>query len=84
MSGSAEDGDFMYIGTTEASAIDIFGFAPTFTLHSMLFNGNDALALHKGAGMNSLSVVHIFGDPNLSGTNQPWDDTDDWVSRKSW
>ena len=75
-SGTADEGQFLYIASEEVGFEEFFGFAPDFTSGSMLINGDDAVELFAGD-----EVLDVFGDINVKGTDEPWEYTDGWAYR---
>ena len=77
LSGSASEGDFIYIATESPVFQDFFGFAPDFTSAAASINGDDAIELFFNG-----EVVDIFGDINVDGTGEPWEYQDGWAYRQ--
>lgn len=81
-SGSASEGQFIYVTSDSAGFMSFFGFAPDFTSGgpsgAASVNGDDAIELFKNG-----SVIDVFGDINVDGTGQPWEYMDGWAYRKS-
>jgi 2',3'-cyclic-nucleotide 2'-phosphodiesterase (5'-nucleotidase family) len=76
LSGSASQGDYIYVATEEPQFTAFFGFAPNFTDGSMAINGDDAVELFKDG-----VVVDLLGDINVDGTGQAWEYADSWARR---
>jgi len=76
LSGSAMQGDYIYIATEEPQFISFFGFAPNFTDVSMAINGDDAVELFKDG-----TAVDVFGDIMSDGSGQTWEYADSWARR---
>ncbi|MGB6035119.1 MAG: hypothetical protein WBG42_02540, partial [Cryomorphaceae bacterium] len=76
LSGSAVQGDYIYIASEEPQFAVFFGFAPNFADGSMAINGDDAVELFKDG-----IAVDVFGDINLDGSGQSWEYADSWARR---
>ena len=77
-SGTAAEGDFIYVVTETTNFNAFFGFDPNFTNIVLNVNGNDALLLYE-----SNVAVDFFGQAGQDGTGQPWAYTDSWGYRRS-
>jgi len=77
-SGTAAEGDFIYVATETPNFNAFFGFDPNFTNIVLNINGNDALLLYE-----SNVAVDFFGQAGQDGTGQPWAYTDSWGYRRS-
>ena len=77
-SGTAAEGDFIYVATETTNFNAFFGFDPNFTNIVLNVNGNDALLLYE-----SNVAVDFFGQAGQDGTGQPWAYTDSWGYRRS-
>ncbi|CTQ49475.1 ExeM/NucH family extracellular endonuclease [Jannaschia donghaensis] len=73
---SATAGDYLYIGSEAESFAAFFGFAPDYTSSAVNVNGDDAIELFEDG-----SVIDTLGDPNVDGTDQPWEYLDGWAAR---
>ncbi len=78
LSGSASQGDFIYIATEVANFNTFFGFNPDFTAGAASINGDDAIELFLNG-----AVIDVFGDINTDGSGQSWDYLDGWAYRNS-
>lgn len=76
LSGSAMQGDYIYIATEEPQFTAFFGFSPNFTDGSMAINGDDAVELFKDG-----AAVDVFGDINVDGSGEAWEYADSWARR---
>lgn len=76
LTGSAEQGDYIYVASEDSQFTLFFGFAPNFTTGAMAINGDDAIELFKDG-----SVVDLLGDINVDGSGQAWEYTDSWARR---
>ncbi len=76
LSGSASEGDFIYIASEAAGFTSFFGFAPTFTSGALEVNGDDAVELFQNG-----SVIDVFGDIDTDGSGEAWDYLDGWAYR---
>ena len=77
-SGSASEGQYIYVTSDSAEFNQFFGFDADFYSDAMLINGDDAVELFKDG-----SVIDVFGEIDTDGTGQPWEYTDGWATRKS-
>ncbi len=78
---SANAGDILYVANDTAQFFSFFGIHADFQdapsgSQAMNFNGNDAVELYEQG-----QIIDIYGDPNVNGTNTPWDYVDTWVYR---
>lgn len=75
--GSAAAGTYLYVATEIPMFTSFFGFAPDYTSGTAAsINGDDAIELFEDG-----VAVDVFGDPNTSGTGEPWDYLDGWAKR---
>jgi predicted extracellular nuclease len=73
---AASAGDFIYVASESPGFTDFFGFAPDYTTSAASINGDDAIELFKGG-----TVVDVFGDINVDGSDEPWEYMDGWAYR---
>ena len=66
---SASEGQFIYVSREEEDFAIWFGFAPSYTTPAMLISGDDAIELFYGS-----AVVDVYGDINVDGTNEAWEE----------
>lgn len=78
LSGSASQGDFIYIASEDVQFQAVLGFAPTFINGAANINGDDAIELF----LNN-TVIDLFGDINVDGTGQAWEYADSYAYRKN-
>lgn len=78
LSGSASQGDFIYIASEDVQFQAVLGFAPTFVNSAANINGDDAIELF----LND-TVIDLFGDINVDGTGQAWEYADSYAYRKN-
>lgn len=86
LSGTAADGEFLYVASEEIGFTSFFGFAPTLVSGALSVNGDDAIELFfdpTGLFAGDEVVVDVFGDINLDGTGQVWDYADSYAYRVS-
>ena len=76
LSGSATEGQFLYLATEVPNFTAFFGFAPTFGDAPLFINGDDAVELYFNG-----AVVDAFGEVGTDGTGQPWEHLDGWAYR---
>jgi 2',3'-cyclic-nucleotide 2'-phosphodiesterase (5'-nucleotidase family) len=76
LSGSASEGEYIYIASEMPQFMAFFGFEPNFTDGAMAINGDDAVELFRNG-----NVVDLFGDINVDGSGQAWEYTDSWARR---
>lgn len=76
LSGTATEGDFIYIASEATEFANFFGFGPDFTSGAMAINGDDAIEVFQNG-----SVIDIFGDINVDGSGEPWEYADGWAYR---
>ncbi|SNS80233.1 Por secretion system C-terminal sorting domain-containing protein [Ekhidna lutea] len=84
LTGSASNGDFIYVATESPEFNNWFGFNPDFTSSAVNINGDDAIELFydaTGLFAGLESVIDVFGDVNVDGTGQSWEYTDGWAYR---
>ncbi len=77
-SGSATEGQYLYVASETQGFTDYFGFAPTFDSGAAGINGDDAIEVFKNG-----AVIDVFGDINTDGTGEAWDHVDGWAYRTS-
>lgn len=75
LSGSATEGQFIYVASEAPLFQNFFGFAPTFTSGAASINGDDAIELFQNS-----SVVDVFGEITHSGPGA-WNYADGWAYR---
>ena len=75
-SGSANAGDYIYVGTESTEFQNFLGFTPDFISGAASINGDDAIELFLNG-----SVVDVFGEIDVDGTGQPWEYQDGWAYR---
>jgi hypothetical protein len=75
---AATAGDYLYIATESVEFNNFFGFMPDYTSSAANINGDDAIELFYQS-----NVIDLFGDINLSGTNEPWEYLDGWAYRNN-
>ncbi|MDF1865882.1 MAG: lamin tail domain-containing protein [Saprospiraceae bacterium] len=75
---SLDAGDCIYVVDDSTKFADFFGFNADFVNSAANINGDDAIVLYKGD-----EIVDVCGDPNVDGTNEPWESMDGWAYRVS-
>ncbi len=76
LSGSATEGQFLYVASEGVEFQNFFGFAPDFTDAAAGINGDDAIELFQSG-----SVIDVFGDISVDGTGEAWEYADGWAYR---
>ncbi|MFP7571692.1 endonuclease/exonuclease/phosphatase family protein [Marivita sp. S2033] len=69
-------GSTIYVASEITEFTNFFGFAPDYTSSTASINGDDAIELYQND-----TVIDLFGDINVDGTNEVWDYADGWASR---
>lgn len=72
----ATAGDFIYIAFDATSFNNFFSFSPNYSDASIDLDGNDAVELFFNG-----SVIDVFGETTVDGTDEPWEYTDGWSYR---
>jgi predicted extracellular nuclease/endonuclease I len=75
---SATAGSYLFVASESPQFSAFFGFAPTFTNAAANINGDDAVELFCNG-----TVVDVFGDIDVDGTETAWDSMDGWAYRNS-
>ena len=75
--GTASAGTYIYLTSDSAAFNNFFGFDADYITSAMLINGDDAVELI----WDSTTVLDVFGDVDVDGTNQPWEYKDGWAYR---
>jgi len=84
LSGTASDGEYIYISSEATNFEAFFGFATDFTTGAAGINGDDAIELFfdsTGDFTGGEVVVDIFGDINVDGNGEVWEYMDGWAYR---
>ena len=74
----ASAGSYIYVASEEEGFNAFFGFAPHFTTPAMAINGDDAIELYQDE-----TVIDVYGDINVDGSDQNWEYTDGWAYRNN-
>lgn len=74
--GFVAKGTYIYLASEATGFNNYFGFEPDYTSFAMLINGDDAIELFCDG-----TVIDVFGDINVDGTNQTWEYLDGWAYR---
>jgi len=78
LTGSATEGQFLYVASESIEFNNFFGFAPDFIDSAANVNGDDAIELFQNG-----AVIDVFGDVDVDGNGQPWEYLDGWAYRSS-
>jgi 2',3'-cyclic-nucleotide 2'-phosphodiesterase (5'-nucleotidase family) len=78
LSGTASQGDYIYVASEDVEFTNFFGFAPNFTDGAVNINGDDAIELFQNG-----AVVDLFGEIDVDGTGTAWEHLDSWAARVS-
>lgn len=84
LSGSASNGDYIYVASETTQFTNFFGFAPTFFSGSANVNGDDAFELFydaSGVFGGSETVIDVFGEITHGGGSLAWDYDGGWAYR---
>ncbi len=79
LSGSASEGEYLYVASESPSFTAYFGFAPTFTGAALNVNGNDAVQLRLND--TPVDVFGVIGEDPAQGSS--WNYVDSWFYRNS-
>ncbi len=71
-------GDCIYVVDDSTKFADFFGFDADFVNSAANINGNDAIVLYKNG-----QIVDLFGDPDVDGSDEPWEYLDGWAYRQN-
>lgn len=85
LSGTAADGQYIYVASESTQFTNYFGFAPDFTNSAANINGDDAIELFfdaTGAFGGLETVVDIYGVIDVDGTGEVWEHEDSFSYRK--
>lgn len=83
LSGSANAGEFIYIGRDAEEFGNFFGFAPDFSIglaFELAFDGDDAVELYKLRDTGA-ELIDSYGEPDVNGEGQPWQYQNSWAYR---
>lgn len=76
LSGSAVEGEYIYIASESSQFQSFFGFVPDFTDPAVSINGDDAIELYKNG-----AVHDVFGVVGTDGSGEAWEYADGWAYR---
>ena len=77
LSGTAADGEFLYVSSEVPNFTSYFGFAPDFTTNALNVNGDDVVQVS-----NAGAVVDQYGVVGVDGTGEAWEYLDAWAYRE--
>ena len=78
LSGTAADGEFIYVASETPQFTAFFGFAPDFTASAVNVNGDDVVRVSSGG-----VVIDTYGVIGTDGTGELWEYSDGFAYRKS-
>ncbi|MBL1280293.1 MAG: lamin tail domain-containing protein [Fluviicola sp.] len=71
-------GSYFRVATDSTNFMTFYGIFPNDLSSASNINGDDAIELFKNT-----TVIDVFGDINVDGTNQPWEYLDGWAYRSN-